>query len=382
MLDRKLFIILTIIVSISGLSQGMLLPLIAYMFERSHVPSHINGIHATSLYIGVFIASLFLESLLRKWGYRKLIITGGILVSLSLLLFPLLRMMSIWFILRLIIGIGDNMLHFSTQSWLTHVTPKHQLGRTIAVYGLSFSAGFMIGPLLARLVEINSSLPFIISAVMTFTAFILVTRLHNDFPPENEHRITLKSTLTNFSKVIKTAWIAFLFPLLFGVLESTLNSNFPVFALKHGLTLSDITWILPAFSLGSILFQVPIGSLSDRFRRSHLMFYLTLLGALTFLPADFVITKLSLMIIFFLAGIFVGSMYSLGVSYMTDITPQSLLPAGNLMCGIAFSAGSILGPVLGGLIIHATSGSYFFLMISTMIFIASLGTAYAIKKAA
>lgn len=51
------------------------------------------------------------------------------------------------------------MLHFSTQSWLTESTPRHKLGRIISIYGLSFSAGFMIGPLLSKLYDIHESLP-------------------------------------------------------------------------------------------------------------------------------------------------------------------------------------------------------------------------------
>ncbi|MFB8733668.1 hypothetical protein ACEQPO_06040 [Bacillus sp. SL00103] len=52
----------------------------------------------------------------------------------------------------------------------------------------------------------------------------------------------------------------------------------------------------------------------------------------------------------------VGSTFSLGISYMTDLLPKHLPPAGNLMCGMAFSAGSILGPVLGGIFVQTFEG--------------------------
>ncbi|TDM12081.1 MFS transporter [Macrococcus lamae] len=380
--QKKLITILTIIVSISGLSQGMLLPLIAYIFEQNNVPSHINGLHATSLYIGIFASSLFLEQVLRKIGYRTLIVCGGLLVFLSLVLFPVSDSMTLWFILRLIVGIGDNALHFSTQSWLTEIIPRQKLGKTMAVYGLSFSLGFMLGPVLAKLIEYNAALPFLVSAAMTLCAFLLVLTLKNSFPLSDQQTISLKSTVSNFGRVIKISWIALMFPLTFGVIESTLNSNFPVFALKNQLELDDITWILPAFSLGSILFQVPIGGLTDRYKRSHVMAGLTLLGGLAFMSADFFVTsRWSLMLIFFITGIFVGSLYSLGVSYMADITPGALLPAGNLMCGISFSIGSIAGPVIGGMTIHYSHNHFYFIFISLLILLTSLATFIYISKA-
>ena len=37
---------------------------------------------------------------------------------------------------------------------------------------------------------------------------------------------------------------------------------------------------------------------------------------------------------------------------MTDLIPTRLLPTGNLLCGIAFSIGSLAGPYIGGTFIQ------------------------------
>src|SRR5699024_10917576 len=82
-------------------------------------------------------------------------------------------------------------------------------------------------------------------------------------PEDTGGEASLVNTLKNFRDVLKTSWVAFLFPMLYGVLEASLNSNFPVFAIRHDFKLSEVTWILPTFSLGAILLQVPIGGLCD-----------------------------------------------------------------------------------------------------------------------
>ena len=51
-LEKRRFWILVIIVSISGFSQGMLLPLISAIFEKDGISSAMNGLNATGLYIG------------------------------------------------------------------------------------------------------------------------------------------------------------------------------------------------------------------------------------------------------------------------------------------------------------------------------------------
>ncbi|MBF6506073.1 MFS transporter, partial [Nocardia farcinica] len=82
--NKLLFSVLILIVGISGFSQGMLLPIIAIIFENDGISSSLNGFHAASLYIGILLISPFMEAPLRKYGYKPLIIFGGITVILSL----------------------------------------------------------------------------------------------------------------------------------------------------------------------------------------------------------------------------------------------------------------------------------------------------------
>lgn len=373
---RAHFVILSLIVCISGFSQGMLLPLISFILENREVHATLNGLHASGLYIGVLVSALFIEAPLRKYGFRPMIITGGIIVGISLLLFPVLESIWIWFLLRLLVGVGDNVLHFSTQTWLTQTTPQHKLGRVIAFYGLFFSFGFMIGPKISELVVIWEPLPFVVSGILTMMGWPLIFLLkgaEDAMPVDSGVPITLFNTFRNFKAVLATSWIAFLFPMLFGIFEASLNSNFPVFAVRNGFTISDITWILPAFSFGAILLQVPIGALGDRVGRSRLITVLLVLGGVTFLFMELYSSSFAMLVmLFILAGVFVGSMYSLGISYMTDITPKSNLPAGNLMAGIMFSLGSIVGPVIGGYIITASGGNYYFIFFTIAIAIITL----------
>src|SRR6185437_12184014 len=102
------FWILIGIVAISGFSQGMLLPLIAIIFEKAGMPSSMNGLNAVALYIGILLASPLMETPLRKLGYKPMILIGGLIVAISLFMFPLWQSFWFWFALRFLIGIGDH----------------------------------------------------------------------------------------------------------------------------------------------------------------------------------------------------------------------------------------------------------------------------------
>ncbi|MCD2137472.1 MFS transporter [Salinicoccus halitifaciens] len=382
---KRKFIILSIIVCISGFSQGLLLPLISFIFEDRGVSPTLSGLHASGLYIGVFVSALFIEAPLRKYGYMPMIIIGGATVGISLFLFPAFESIWFWFVLRLIVGVADNVLHFSTQTWLIQSTPPKQMGKIIAFYGLFFSFGFMIGPKVSELVVFNEALPFIVSGVLTMIAWPLIFLLPDApgaKPVDSGVPSSFFNTLKNFKAVIITSWACFLMPMLFGIFEGSLNTNFPVFALRNDFEISQVTWILPMFSFGAILLQVPIGALGDKVGRARLISVLLLLGAATFLLMEvYAASFWLLMVLFVLAGIFVGSMYSLGISYMADMTPSYNLPAGNLIAGMAFSVGSILGPVIGGAVITGTAGNvYFSFFVVAILIVFLLNMVYIVTK--
>ncbi|MBM7572424.1 MFS transporter [Aquibacillus albus] len=362
------FWILISIVAISGFSQGMLLPLIAIIFENDHIPSSLNGLNATALYLGILIISPFMEQPLRKYGYKPIILIGGLIVILSLAFFPLWKSFWFWFCLRLFIGIGDNALHFATQTWITATSPDKKRGRNISIYGLSFGAGFAVGPLMVPFVHVSESLPFIISSLLCFVVWTLIFFVKNDFPEQSIHVHSLKATLKRFWAAWKYGWIAFLAPLCYGFLESSLNGSFPIYGLRIGLEVSNVSILLTTFALGGIVFQLPLGVLSDKFGRRKILIFIFFFGFLSFSVSSlFEQIFVALLISIFVAGMLVGSSFSLGISYMTDLMPKDLLPTGNIMCGIFFSLGSLAGPFIGGLFIEHFQGVSFFHIISTLL---------------
>lgn len=368
-LSLKLWI-LVIIVAISGFSQGMLMPLIAIIFEQDGLSSSINGFHATAVYIGILMVSPFLEKPLRKFGYKPTIIVGGILVIVSLALFAFWKSFWFWFILRFLIGIGDTILHFGTQTWITSFSTMKNRGRNIALYGLFFSLGFGAGPVMTRLLQISDSLPFIISSVLSLLAWVTIFLLKNEFPEQDTNETSFFSTFQRFGQVWKYAWIAFLPPFGYGFLEGCLNGNFPVYALRIGIDVNSVSIILPAFAIGSIVFQMPLGMLSDRYGRKRVLYYVMMGGVLSFVSAGiFEKSETALFICFFIGGMIVGSTFSLGISYMADLLPKQLLPAGNIMCSIFYSLGSMTGPFIGGLTIQYVQGISFFYLLSLMLIV-------------
>lgn len=364
------FWILIALVTISGFSQGMLLPLLAIILEQNGVPSSVNGLHATGLYIGVLLASPFMEKAMRRFGFKPIIAAGGVLVFLSLALFPFWEALWFWFILRMTVGIGDQMLHFGTQTWITTTAAKETRGKSIAYYGMFFGLGFTLGPLMTQLLSVHEALPFLLAALLSMLVWSSLLFVRNQMPEQDFQTQTAATSLGRFVQTGKIAWVALLPGFGYGFLEAALHSIFPIYGLRIGHEVGILSLIIPCFAAGSLITQLPLGMLSDRVGRRKVLLSVMIAGTACFLLAAFLETSVvALFTLFTLAGMFVGSLFSLGISYMTDLLPANLLPAGNLMVGIMFSIGSISGPLLGGFYVQLLPGVSFFYLIAAILLV-------------
>ncbi|MCL6605367.1 MAG: MFS transporter [Paenibacillus sp.] len=355
------FILITVIVS-AGLSQGLLLPVLSIILEQKGVSSSLNGLNAASLYIGSFAMTLIAERALGAIGFKKLIASGISLVLVCLLLFPVISGIKAWFVLRLLVGVGDSAINYAAQLWVLLMTPPEHRGRNLSLYGMSYGLGFSLGPLGISLLHFGQSVPFITLAFLFLMVLILtVTKLPNSRPDKVESG---EGQAKRFGRSYSLAWYALIPALLYGYMEATLNSNFPVYGLRIGYSKDQIAALLPFAGIGGLLLQLPLGLWSDRFGRKKVLMICGTVGGLAFtlLPLakdHFSITFLLLMI----AGGFVGSFFSLGLAYAADILPRNLLPAANVVSSFHYSAGSIVGPGLGGLLLeYGWGGGVFGLM--------------------
>ncbi|MBM7095336.1 MFS transporter [Bacillus sp. H-16] len=355
-------------VLIAGFSQGMLLPVLAVMLENAGIASSANGLNAAALYIGILLISPFIERPVRTFGYKPVIITGLLLVTVSLILFPFWQAFWFWFILRIIVGVGDNLIHFSTQVWISTTSSKEKRGRQLSIYGLAFGMGFGLGPLMTSLLSVNEFLPFIIASSTSFIAWIFILFLRNEWPDNEIETAAKMGTMGRYKKVVKLAWFAFLPSFCFGYLEASLHGNYPVYALRAGI---DIEWaavLLSSFVFGSLFTQIPLGMLSDRVGRSKVLRVIIFFGLIAFLSMSTAEQNMwVLLTCFIIAGMLLGSLFSLGIAYMADLLPSSLLPTGNVMMAVLFALGSMTGPLAGGFFIELIGDGAIYYSISGML---------------
>lgn len=356
------FILISVVVA-AGLSQGMLLPVLAIFLERMGVSSSMNGLNAAALYVGSFGMTLVAERVLGLVGFKKLIIAGLILVMLSLIAFPIIPSVGIWFVLRIMVGVGDSALHYAAQLWVLMMSSASNRGRSISFYGMSYGLGFSIGPLGIILLNYGEAVPFIVLGLLFLFVLLMVLFKLPDLKPER-HPSGEVFEKGRFKKSYRLAWYALMPAFLYGYMEAGINSNFPVYGLRSGFTIEQISSLLPFVGIGGLILQLPLGIWSDRFGRKRVLTVAGIVGGLCFILIPVAGTSYwPVLILLTIAGGLVGSFFSLGLAYAADILPRNLLPAANVVASFHFNIGSIAGPNIGGTLIHIgwTSGMFILL---------------------
>ncbi|RED61793.1 MFS transporter [Cohnella lupini] len=361
-ISRYRFATLLLVVVVAGMSQGLLLPLLSILLERSGISSDVNGLNSTALYIGVFCTMFIIEKPVVRYGYKKVIIAGISLIAVSVLLFPVSQSLGLWFALRLLVGIGDSALHYATQLWIVTTSPSERRGRYISLYGMAYGTGFSIGPLGINLLPFGDAVPFLATGFFFLVVLILVLRLPNVLPERAKRG---ESAENRFINAYRIAWFGLIPAMLYGLMEASMNSSFPLYGLRIELGKEWISLLLLSFGIGGLILQLPLGIWSDRIGRKPVLIACGVTGAFVFAAIPLAEDRVEwLVVLFALAGGLVGSFYSLGLAYAADLLPRTIMPAANVIASIHFSIGSIAGPIIGGYGIRYVSPHSIFWILS------------------
>lgn len=139
----------------------------------------------------------------------------------------------------------------------------------------------------------------------------------------------------------------FLYLIGFGIIIPIL----PLLGKELGGSAVQVGWLMAIFSLMQFIFSPFWGQLSDRMGRRKILVGCLLAEALTYLWFAFARDFWSLLFARGLAGFF-GASLSTASAYISDITPPKERSKGMALIGVAFGLGFVIGPAIGGVMIH------------------------------
>src|SRR5215813_3344956 len=298
--------------------------------------STVMGGLMSGYFIGFLASSRLTPRIVRAVGHIRAFAALAALAAAAVVLAPLFIPPAAWMLSRIMTGFAFAGLYVVAESWINDRSGNETRGQLFSIYMLMQYGGLIAGQAMLNLAPATSFQLFNLVALLISVAVIpiLLTAKHAPTIAAPMH--------VGLRELYRISPLGTVGVLGLGMAQSAFFSLGAVFGHSIGLSTEDMSVFLSAGILGGAVLQWPVGRLSDKIGRRHLL-----------ILAAFASTALAIVVVFvsgsslaaLVVAVFLFSgtsmpIYSLCVAHTNDsLSPQQMVAAsGTLM--LVYGAGA------------------------------------------
>ena len=345
-----------------------------------------TGTMMSSYFIGFFIGATMVPKLVTKVGHIRVFAAFASMASLSSLIHIVFVDPYIWILARFLTGFSMIGIFIIVESWLNDRANNKTRGKVLSLYMLITYVGMALGNFLLNVSNPKHYEPFILISLL-FSIALIPILLTKRKPPKFKKTSSIK-----IKELFKISPFGSVSMFCTGFIFAPLFSLLSVYAVTMKLTIFETSLLLVGVMLAGALFQLPIGSLSDKYDRrkiiigSSIVAFIFSLSAILVsgignsLPNLFIEstvsfnyfstvldkTKLFIFIIL-LAGVTLP-LFSLNLALVNDYIPKEQFVAAGGGLNIIFGLGAMAGPLVCSTLMHFLGPNGFFIHLLIFLF--------------
>ncbi|MGD2172187.1 MAG: MFS transporter [Gammaproteobacteria bacterium] len=224
--------------------------------EQSDV-SLIAASYALGFMLGCFLA----PAQAARVGLIRSYAGAAAVVTISIVGLELLEGTLLWAFMRFVMGASIAAVLAISDAWLNGNTPSDLRGRVIAAYSIVLGIGSLASQMVFLFVDAETGGFALMFAVLMNIAVVLVAFTSSQ-PPALEAAADKRSAVFAIS-----SWTAGVAAFVSGFATVSIVSILPFYLTEHAVPGTLVAMSLATLYLGRLLFQWPVGSLSDRVDR-------------------------------------------------------------------------------------------------------------------
>ena len=309
------------------------------------------GFIGTGYALGFTAGCILVPFVVRRVGHVRTFSALVSLLAANILLCAMLPNAWVWFALRLAAGFGFAGCYMIAESWLNERVSNAQRGLVFSVYAIVTQAGMMAGQFTLATAAPSADTLFMLGAIL-YALAVVPTAISKAQSPAPLNRIRL-----DVRSLFARSPVAFIGALLSGLISSAWTNFAPVYGLAVGLSNAAIATVLAVAMLGSVVFQLPIGRMSDLVDRRYAMVIVCLFGAATGTALTVLSESGTFGPLFYVAiacyGSAIYSIYALVVAHGNDYAENGSFVETASALLILYGVGTMVGPLLTAQLIDA-----------------------------
>ncbi|MEZ2130304.1 MULTISPECIES: MFS transporter [unclassified Sinorhizobium] len=342
-------------ISAVGIAIGLGLPLLSIILEKRGIPSTLIGLNTAMAGLAAMAAAPITTKLAHKYGVAPTMLWAVLISAISALGFYYAEDFWMWFPLRFAFHGATTTLFILSEFWINAASPPTKRGFVLGIYATVLSIGFAAGPLLFSLLGSDGILPFLVGAGAILLAAIPI------FIARYESPVLEEKPELHFMRYVFLVPTATAAVFIFGAVEAGGLALFPIYAVRAHFTESQAALLLTMMGVGNVIFQIPLGMLSDRVSdKRPLLTAMACMGLLGSLLLPYLVTNWLLMgaILLFWGGSVAG-LYTVGLAHLGSRLTGSDLAAANAAFVFCYAVGTVAGPQAIGAAIDVAGNNGF-----------------------
>jgi len=353
----KSFLALLLTTTILTGGGGLLNSLLSVNMSLSGYSEQLIGLIMSCNYAGVMLGIFLGQPIVGRVGHIRAFAVFSAGATAIALMHGLYMAAWFWALLRLSSGLCVTGLFMVIESWLNERVEPGYRGRVLSVYMILVYFGNGCGQFLLNASDVQGSRIFMITGILFAMCLLPISVSRAVYPQP------LEVPRYNLVKLYRLAPFSMVGSFVSGLFSSSFYALGPMFALRIGLEIYQISWFMGLTVWSGLLFQWPVGLLSDRIDRlmmlSTLGFLVMLISAamVLFGPAGLA----PLLTITILFGI-IFTVYPVAMARAQDnIDKKDIVPVSAALI-LFFGMGACVGPVTASSVIKMVGpwGLYYF----------------------
>lgn len=326
----------------------------------------------SSYFLGFLVGSQRAPQMLARVGHVRVFAALASLISAVLVLYAAAPNWIAWSVLRVIIGFSFAGVYVTAESWLNNAATNETRGQSLSLYMIVQMVGIITAQGLVNLADPGGYTLFVVASVLVSLSFTPILLTVSPAP-------AFSSTKSiSFRRLFHISPLGCVGIFLMGGVYSALFGMAAVWGGLGGLTVLEITIFVAAIYLGGLLFQYPIGWLSDRTDRRQLIVGVSLACAVSTIVAAVVpMPFVGLAVVALLIGGFANPLYALLLAHTNDFLQADDMAGAS--GGLLFinGVGAVAGPLVIGWLMGRLGPPGFFVFIAGLSILIS---AYALWR--
>lgn len=339
-----------------AIGNGLLNTLLVLKLYAEGSTSVAIGLMSALFYLGLFIGSFNIEKLIIRVGHIRAFSAFASILTVSTLIQAVYYDLYLWLLLRLIAGICSAGIYVVIEGWLLTIGNYSMRGRVLSIYMVVLYSAQALGQMLIKFNDIQPNLLFILVAA-TSALSVIPLSLTKSKSPVLEAPSALG--IREIFDLTKTGAIGCMCS---GLILSCIYGLIPFYIIKEMNDNDLVALGMFLVILGGMLFQYPIGKLSDLIERRKVLFLLCLSSMATCL---LIIYASNTLILFYLAIFILGgvtfTLYPISISHACDSLDNKDITSGTQALLLFYSIGAVSGPLIAPIFIRLLGSSGLFI---------------------